>query len=111
MLYDIKERAELTASAEAHSREEERWSRRKDSRPTRRPGSLICWTWTSPRRAFDLEQFRMGLGIELEHGRRHPATNVTNDDPVVTGKIALAHLRELPDYYTRLADMEAEAGS
>lgn len=61
--------------------------------------------------AFDLEQFRMGLGIELEHGRRDPATNVTNDDPVVTGKIALAHLRELPDYYTRLADMEAEAGS
>ena len=53
----------------------------------------------------------MGLGIELEHGRRDPATNVTNDDPVVTGKIALAHLRELPDYYTRLADMEAEAGS
>ena len=61
--------------------------------------------------AFDLEQFRMGLGIELEHERRHPATNVTNDDPVVTGKIALAHLRELPDYYTRLADMDAEAGS
>ena len=48
--------------------------------------------------AFDLEQFRMGLGVELEHGRREPATNVTNDDPVVTGKIALAHLRELPDY-------------
>ena len=61
--------------------------------------------------AFDLEQFRMGLGVEIEHGRRDSATNVTNDDPVVTGKIALAHLREMPDYYTRLADMEAEAGS
>lgn len=61
--------------------------------------------------AFDLEQFRMGLGVELEHGQREPATNVTNNDPIVTGKVALAHLRELPDYYTRLADMEAEAGS
>lgn len=60
---------------------------------------------------FDLEQFRMGLDVELEHGRRDPTTNVSDDDPLVTGKIALAHLRELPDYYTRLAVMEAEAGS
>jgi hypothetical protein len=57
---------------------------------------------------FDLEQFRMGLDVELEHGLRDPETNVTGDDPVLTGKIALAHLREMPDYYTRLADMEAE---
>ena len=56
----------------------------------------------------DLEQFRMGLGVELEHGRR-PETDVTHDDPRITGKIALAHLREIPDYYTRLAKMEAEA--
>lgn len=60
---------------------------------------------------FDAEQFRMGLDVELEHGRRNTTTNVTNDDPVVTGKIALAHLRELPDYYTRLADVEAQAES
>jgi len=58
------------------------------------------------RESFDLEQFRMGLDVELEHGRRDPATNVTDDDPVMTAKIALAHLRELPDYYTRLAEME-----
>ncbi|MEK6208196.1 MAG: DUF5661 family protein [Chloroflexota bacterium] len=63
------------------------------------------------RESFDLEQFRMGLDVELEHGRRDVGTNVTDDDPTVTGKIALAHLRELPDYYTRLAKMEAEAGS
>lgn len=63
------------------------------------------------REPFDLEQVRMGLDVELEHGRRDPATNVTEDDPTVTGKIALAHLRELPDYYTRLAEMEARAGS
>ncbi len=57
----------------------------------------------------DLEQFTKGLNVELEHGRRDPATNVTNDDPILTGKIALAHLKEFPDYYTRLAKMEAEA--
>jgi len=61
---------------------------------------------TSP---FSLEEFHAGLGVELEHGRRDPETNVTGDDPVMTGKIALAHLREMPDYYTRLAAMEAEA--
>lgn len=60
---------------------------------------------------FDLEQFRMGMAVELEHGTRDPQTDVTKDEPLVTGKIALAHLREIPDYYTRLAAMEAEAGS
>ena len=58
---------------------------------------------------FDLEQFRKGMDVELEHGARDPETNVTDDDPYLTGKIALAHLRELPDYYTRLALMEGEA--
>lgn len=58
---------------------------------------------------FDLEQFRMGLDVELEHGRQDPATNVTDDDAVTTGKIALAHLNEFPDYYTRLERMEQEA--
>ena len=60
---------------------------------------------------FDLEQFRMGLDVELEHGTRDPETDVTGDDPEITGKIALAHLRELPDYYTRLAVMEGESES
>ncbi|MEK7555211.1 MAG: DUF5661 family protein [Patescibacteria group bacterium] len=57
---------------------------------------------------YDVEQFRMGLDIELEHGTISPATNVTNDDPILTGKIALAHLNEFPDYYTRLYKMEKE---
>jgi len=57
----------------------------------------------------DLEQFRIGLEVELEHGVRNVVTNVTNDDLVLTGKIALAHLMELPDYYTRLLRMEEEA--
>jgi hypothetical protein len=55
---------------------------------------------------FDVEQFRMGLDVELEHGTADPHTDVTHDDPLLTGKIALAHLNELPDYYTRLALME-----
>jgi hypothetical protein len=58
---------------------------------------------------FDVEQFRMGMDVELEHGTRDPKTNVTNDDLLTTGKIALAHLNEFPDYYTRLAAMEKEA--
>jgi hypothetical protein len=58
---------------------------------------------------FDVEQFRMGLDVELEHGTVDPATDVTHDDPMMTGKIALAHLNEFPDYYTRLAEMEEEA--
>lgn len=58
---------------------------------------------------FDLEQFRTGLDVELEHGRRSPGTDVTGDNPYLTGKIALAHLREFPDYYTRLTKLEQEA--
>ena len=57
----------------------------------------------------DLEQFRMGLDVELEHGPRDPETDVTGNDPMITGKIALAHLTEFPDYYTRLAVLEREA--
>jgi hypothetical protein len=59
--------------------------------------------------AFDVEQFHMGLQVELEHGARDPQTDVTNDDALTTGKIAWAHLKEFPDYYTRLAAMEKEA--
>ncbi|OGO10567.1 MAG: hypothetical protein A2Y93_08940, partial [Chloroflexi bacterium RBG_13_68_17] len=57
----------------------------------------------------DLEQFRRGLEVELEHGARDPETNVTNDDLTLTGKIAWAQLKEIRDYYTRLDRLEAEA--
>jgi hypothetical protein len=70
-------------------------------------GEEIGIDWSTSR--FDIEQFRRGLEVELEHGRHDPATNVTDDDELTTGKIAWAHLNELPDYYTRLAVMEAEA--
>ncbi|MBE3128594.1 MAG: DUF5661 family protein [Candidatus Hydromicrobium sp.] len=58
---------------------------------------------------FDVEQFRVGMDVELEHGKVDPHTNVSDDDPLVTGKIALAHLNEFPDYYDRLIKMEEEA--
>jgi hypothetical protein len=58
---------------------------------------------------WDVEQFRRGMDVELEHGTENLHTNVTNDDPLTTGKIALAHLNEFPDYYTRLDKMEKEA--
>jgi hypothetical protein len=60
-------------------------------------------------KSVELEQFRRGLEVELEHGARDPETNVTNDDLGLTGKIAWAHLKEFPDYYTRLDRLEAEA--
>ena len=68
-------------------------------------GSTLGIDWTK----VDLQQFRRGLEVELEHGARDPETNVTNDDLSLTGKIAWAHLKEFPDYYTRLDKLEAEA--
>ena len=73
----------------------------------RRIGEQIGIDWAKA--PFDVEQFRSGMDVELEHGRQDPATNVTSDDAVTTGKIALAHLNEFPDYYTRLQKMESEA--
>jgi hypothetical protein len=70
-------------------------------------GEQIGIDWETS--AFDLEQFQTGLDVELEHGSHDPRTNVTNDDPITTGRIAWAHLNEFPDYYTRLGRMEEEA--
>ena len=70
-------------------------------------GARIGIDWSSA--PFDVEEFRSGMDVELEHGLHDLVTNVTDDDPLVTGKIALAHLNEFPDYYTRLEKMEAEA--
>jgi hypothetical protein len=73
----------------------------------RRVGETIGIDWDqSP---FDVEQFRQGMDVELEHGLHDLLTNVTENEPTITGKIALAHLKEFPDYYTRLARMEEEA--
>jgi len=58
---------------------------------------------------FEVEQFQMGLNVELEHGAHDPETDVTDNNPLLTAKIAWAHLKEFPDYYTRLEKMEEEA--
>jgi hypothetical protein len=73
----------------------------------RRVGEQVGIDWASA--PFDVDQFRRGMDVELEHGLHDILTNVTDDDPLVTGRIALAHLREFPDYYTRLAQMEEQA--
>ncbi len=73
----------------------------------RTAGERIGIDWAAS--PFGVEQFRMGMDVELEHGTHDLETNVTDDDEMVTAKIARAHLNEFPDYYTRLAAMEAEA--
>ncbi len=70
-------------------------------------GREIGIDWASS--PFDVEQFRAGIDIEFEHGAHDPETDVTNDDPILTGKIAWAHLKEFSDYYDRLEAMEAQA--
>jgi hypothetical protein len=80
-------------------------TRRTTSEEARRVGDEIGVDWSR----FDLEQFRHGMDVEYEHGSHDAQTDVTGDDPVLTGKIALAHMKEFPDYYERLARMEEEA--
>jgi hypothetical protein len=80
-------------------------TRRTTSDEAKQVGDEIGVDWSR----FDLEQFRVGMDVEYEHGSHDPQTNVTGDDPVLTGKIALAHMKEFPDYYVRLGRMEEEA--
>jgi Protein of unknown function (DUF5661) len=81
--------------------EEQRTTRQE----ARRVGDAIGVDWER----FDLEQFRFGMDVEFEHGSHDPQTDVPGDDPITTGKIALAHMKEFPDYYARLERMEEEA--
>jgi hypothetical protein len=79
--------------------------RRTPIEEARRVGNAIGVDWSR----FDLEQFRAGMDVEFEHGAHDPQTDVTGDDPILTGKIALAQMKEFPDYYKRLERMEREA--
>lgn len=80
-------------------------SKRFTSEEAKRIGEALGVDWSN----FDVEQFRKGLDVELEHGIQDLQTNVTHNDEIITGKIALAHLNEYPDYYSRLEKMEKEA--
>lgn len=79
--------------------------RRVSIEEAKRIGATLGINWDK----IELDQFHRGLEVEFEHGARDPETNVTNDDVLLTGKIAWAHLKEFPDYYTRLERLEAEA--
>jgi Protein of unknown function (DUF5661) len=80
-------------------------TRRTTSDEAKRVGDEIGVDWSR----FELEQFRSGMDVEYEHGSHDAQTDVTHDDPILTGKIALAHMKEFPDYYERLERMESEA--
>jgi uncharacterized protein DUF5661 len=80
-------------------------ARRTTIEEARRVGDAIGVDWSR----FDLEQFRAGMDVEFEHGGHDPQTDVTGDDPILTGQIALPHMKEFPDYYERLERMEREA--
>jgi uncharacterized protein DUF5661 len=80
-------------------------ARRTSIEEARRVGDAIGVDWSR----YGLEAFRFGMDVEYEHGSHDPQTDVTHDDPILTGKIALAHMKEFPDYYERLEKMEAEA--
>ena len=79
--------------------------RRTTTEEAKRVGDAIGVDWTR----FDVDQFQAGMDVEFEHGSHDPQTDVTGDDPIVTGKIALAHMKEFPDYYERLERMERDA--
>jgi hypothetical protein len=68
-------------------------------------GNQLKIDWTK----VDLKEFHSGLAVELEHGAHDPETDVTGDNMLLTGKIAWAHLKEFPDYYSRLKQLESEA--
>ena len=79
--------------------------RRTTLEEAKRVGDEIGMDWDR----FELEQFRAGMDVEFEHGTHDPQTDVTGDDPIITGKIAFAHMKEFPDYYERLERMERDA--
>jgi tetrahydromethanopterin S-methyltransferase subunit G len=94
-----------TLSRRAKEVEKMTEERRTTTEEAKRVGDEIGVDWSR----FELEQFRAGMDVEFEHGAHDPQTDVTHDDPIITGKIALAHMKEFPDYYERLEKMEREA--
>ena len=106
-LLDLDQNQNVFVEKTIHPQKEEKMSEKKHftTEQAYEIGNKLSIDWNR----FDVEQFRMGLDVELEHGLSDPITDVTGNDPVLTGKIALAHLNEFADYYTRLEKMEREA--
>lgn len=84
------------------------WTDLKEPAATPDEARRILDTVNTEKMAIELEEFRAGLDVELEHGTRFNDANVTNNHPVVTGMIVLAHLKESLDYYKLLDVAEAE---
>ncbi len=84
------------------------WTKMKDSRVLPKEARVILSLINTKGMKINLEDFRKGLEVELEHGTRFKDANVTNNHPILTGKIVLAHLKESLDYYKRLDVAELE---
>ncbi len=84
------------------------WTRLREAAVTKKEASEILKIVNVKDMAIPLDDFRQGLEVELEHGIRYDDANVTNNHPILTGKIVLAHLKETMDYYKRLEVAEVE---
>jgi len=84
------------------------WSNIRDDKVSAKEAKIILSKVNTEKMAIPLEEFRRGLEVELEHGTRFKDANVTNNHPLLTGKIVLAHLKEMMDYYERLEVAELE---
>jgi uncharacterized protein YicC (UPF0701 family) len=86
------------------------WSEKADSTVSEEEASAILKIVNTKSMEIPLEDFRKGLEVELEHGTRFDDANVTNNHPILTGKIVIAHLKETIDYYRRIdvAEMEGD---
>jgi len=86
------------------------WSKFTAPTVSKEEASTVLNVVNTQRMNIPLEEFRIGLEVELEHGTRYEDANVTNNHPILTGKIVLAHLKETMDYYRRIdvAEMEGD---
>ncbi len=84
------------------------WSTMKEITVTKKEAATILQIVNVKKMEIPVEAFRQGLDVELEHGTRYADANVTNNHPILTGKIVLAHLKETMDYYERLEVAEIE---
>ena len=84
------------------------WTKIKEPKVTAKEASVILKVVNVKKMGIALEEFRMGLEVELEHGTMFDDANVTNNHPILTGMIVLAHMKEMFDYYERLDVAEVE---
>jgi hypothetical protein len=84
------------------------WTKLKTPKTTTKEATIILRVVNTQKMPIELEEFRTGLNVELEHGTQFKDANVTNNHPLITGKIVLAHMKESLDYYKLLEVAELE---